>query len=92
MLSLEKSPNFIKDHKRFQDRISQVPNDLAQKDMNKLLERLLHEVRKFDKQHKDVGFNNRLPPIVIETKSNIASLRHQLDQKLLEWEMIKTHQ
>lgn len=85
MLSLEKSPNFINDVKRFEARINQVADKEAQIELKKILLSLKNEVKLFDIQHNDTTFNNRVPSIALDTRNKIKEIREKLSQRLLEW-------
>lgn len=88
MLSLEKSQQFQSEYKEFQNRINKITDEKFKTEMTALLVKLLQEVKKIDIQHRDLGFNNRLPSTAADSRLIISETRRQLSKKLKDWDEV----
>lgn len=84
MLSIEKSQTFQKDYNFLMLRIKKLENEIERKSAELLLDNLLNCVRQIDKEHADLGFNNRLPSSTPDTRKFLSDVRKMLDKKLRE--------
>ena len=86
MFSIEKSSQFQQEYKLFKDKIEKIDNDSLKKELESILQSLRSQVKLLDIQHNEFGFDNRLPPIITDTRNNIVETRKILSYKLKEYD------
>lgn len=86
MFKLSASPQFLSEFNNFKFRISKIEDEASKMHCEILLKALESKVKLLDVQHNEMTLNNRLPPVVVETRSDIVEIRKQLDRKIKEAE------
>lgn len=86
MFSIEKSSQFQQEYKLFKDKIEKIDNESLKKELESILQSLRSQVKLLDTQHNEFGFDNRLPPIVVDTRNNISNTRKILSTKLKDYD------
>lgn len=86
MFSIEKSKEFKAEVDNFRQRISKLESDSDKQLMESMITGLVKSVRLLDQQHNEFPLTNRMPPIVVSTRENIAEIRKSIYKKLKDLE------
>jgi len=81
---LEQNERFVKEFNDFNEKISKITNERLKSELIDLLNQLLFEVRKIDRQHQDAMLGIKLPTAVKENRDVITNLRKQIHRRLSE--------
>lgn len=81
---LEQNERFVKEFNEFNEKISKITNERLKSELVDLLNQLLFEVRKIDRQHHDAMLGIKLPTAVKENRDVITNLRKQIHRRLSE--------
>ena len=82
--TIENSEVFKKEFYTFSEKISQIQDETAKKELSSKLNELLKEVRQIDSQHRDTFDKKTVPSTVPESRIKLMELRRYLDTKLKE--------
>lgn len=84
MLSIFNSERFQNELNNYRKQIDSVSNDLIKNQLNNFLNKLIIEVKNFDKDHEQMifskSFRNGSP-----NRDNLTEIRKTLDRKLADW-------
>lgn len=84
MLSIERSAVFQNEYQSFVSRSKNIKDTEQCNRIQRLCESLLLQVKKLDKEHSELGFNNRLSTKSNDLKNEIANTRRLIDTLLKE--------
>ena len=79
---IHKSGRFKQDYNRYSTAISELPEGDFKSQMNNTLTKLINEIKKLDSLHAEMVYTRQLPSMGSDMKSNITSLRRDLETGL----------
>lgn len=82
MLLISQSERFKEDVKRYQEAIDKIENPQKRNELTKLLSDLVQEVKAIDEFYENLKLGAALPSRVDETRSEVITIRKELDRKL----------
>lgn len=82
MLSISQSERFKNSLKEYNEAIEKIENPQKKEEVTRLLNDLKQEVRAIDEFYENLKFGAAMPSRVDETRSEISSIRKELDRKL----------
>lgn len=84
---IENSERFKKEYTDFNNKCAEITDARIKNEVIDLLNQLLSEVRKIDRQHSDLILgSNRLAPTITQDREIITNIRKKIIRKLSEWE------
>jgi hypothetical protein len=85
MLELIKSSRFQEEYKTYRTKIDTITDTNIRSQAETLLNNLVNEVRKIDKQHQEMFSGNQVPMALGDVRTGVISLRKKLDTLLKDW-------
>lgn len=89
-LTVESSPRFKKEISDYKEKISKITNEDLKSELEDYLRTLVSEVRNLDVMHGELSVRRDLPSGVLDSRSNIISIRKKLEKKLESWKRAQT--
>ena len=86
MLTLLKSERFQKEYQEFSKQISLIENESFKKEMNGLLNKLLHEVKSIDNNAAQLIIGQTLLQRSDDSRETVLGLRRELSKKLADYQ------
>ncbi len=83
--TIQRTDRFQEEYKKFKSVIDKMPNDSNKIEAERLLNKLVNEVRLLDRNHNDMIQNRQLGQMSAEIRERIVSLRKRLDKKINDW-------
>jgi hypothetical protein len=84
--AIQKSNRFKNEYTKYHEAISKMPDGQFKDDTNKLLSKLVMEVRRLDELHAEMVYTKQMSSLGTELRDRITAIRRQLDNKLKDWD------
>lgn len=86
MLELIKSQRFQAEYQTYQTKISKIVDEDVRNRATVLLKTLVNEIKKLDSQHQDMFAGNQIPLGLGDIRSNIVTIRKNIDKLCKDWD------
>lgn len=88
---IQTSKQFVEDYKQYQERILKISDLPIQKELAGILVQLKEQVSYIDRSHESMFITGRINSDVSDLRSNLITIKKNLDQKLTHWERINNN-